>query len=191
MTESEAPARPPGDGKKALGALIGTLGVLVILGAIGALAFSWYVRRQREREVVGLMWSYAEAQVMYHRNDWVGSGTLGVLEYATPYTLLNTQNDNTGTPIDLVDSTFAAARGEDGIPKHGYLFMDMNAIGGVVFNWVDDFGLCATPAYYGRAYRRTFIVCTNGTVFYKDLGESRFVTDYPADPTAAGWVIAE
>jgi hypothetical protein len=35
------------------------------------------------------------------------------------------------------------------------------------------------------------MVATNGVVFYKDFGESRFVKDYPADPRAAGWKIAE
>jgi hypothetical protein len=46
--------------------------------------------------------------------------------------------------------------------------------------------LCATPARYSFMTRRTYIIATNGVVFYKDLGKSKFVTDYPPDPGGAG-----
>ncbi len=187
-TAGEAPAPPPGDVKKLIGATIAVLGVLAILGAVGALAFSWYVRRQREKRVVGLVRGYCSAQTMFKRNDWDQNG---ILEYAPDYTVLSTQPDAAGTPIDLIDSAFAAARGENGIPRHGYLFLDMQTIAGVAVDWVNDYALCAAPADYGHPFTRTYIVATNGTVFWKDLGRSEFVTDYPANPTLAGWTIAE
>ena len=70
-------------------------------------------------------------------------------------------------------------------------FEDMTTIGGRPIDWEKDFALCATPAVYGQVGYRTFIVMTNGTIFGKDLGGSEFVDDYPADPCAEGWIIAE
>jgi hypothetical protein len=90
----------------------------------------------------------------------------------------------------LLDRAFAQAKGPDGTPKHGYLFYSMETIGGEKINWANDFGLCAVPAEYGKTGRTTFIISTNGTVFSIDnMGKP--VTDYPADPTEEGWIIAE
>jgi hypothetical protein len=85
----------------------------------------------------------------------------------------------------------AAAVGATGKPWDGYLFKDMASIGTVKIDWINDYACCATPAKYGGETRLTFIVCTNGTVFCKDLGKSQFVLDYPADPAAAGWKMAQ
>jgi len=60
---------------------------------------------------------------------------------------------------------------------------------GKPIDWQRDYALCATPAKYGDGGKRTFIICSNGTVFCKDLGRSGFVEDYPANPTAKGWTI--
>jgi len=199
MSNGEAPEKKS---NALLWVLLGCGGALVlaaILAIVAAIAIPALVgvretakAASTEANAVGAMRACAEAQVMFHRNDWVGSGTPGVLEYATPYTLLNTQVDATGQPIQLIDSALAAARGPNGTPKHGYLFRDMQTIGGVKINWVDDFALCAIPAQYGRTGRRTFIVSTNGTVFGQDQGPTgTFVDDYPQNPTVAGWIIAE
>ena len=71
----------------------------------------------------------------------------------------------------------------------------------MAIDWVNDFGLCAAPSVYGRTGYRSFIVCTNGTVFGKDIvtgqpptfAEDADMDNYPADPSAAGndWTIAE
>ncbi len=146
-------------------------------------------RSSLETNAVGSMRAYCAAQSMFHRNDWDGDHTL---EYAEDYTLLSTQKDGTGQPIQLIDAAFAAAKGAGGVPKHGYVFREMKTIGGQKIDWVNDFALCAIPAQYGRTGYRTFIICTNGTVFGKDQGAAgKFVDDYPADPSAAGWIIAE
>ncbi|MHC4914850.1 MAG: hypothetical protein ACYTGB_05105, partial [Planctomycetota bacterium] len=110
---------------------------------------------------------------MYHRNDWealqAGPGMVGVLEYARPYIWLNTQLDGGGTSIQLIDTAFANASTTvppSGLtsPKHGYVFDDMQTIGGLAIDWLNDYGLCGTPSVYGRTGYRTFIVSTNGTV---------------------------
>jgi type II secretory pathway pseudopilin PulG len=199
MSNGEAPEKKS---NALLWVLLGCGGALVlaaILAIVAAVAIPALVRVRStaksvstEANAVGSCRAYAEAQVMFHRNDWVGSGTPGVLEYATPYTLLNTQPDNVGQPIQLIDAALAAAQGPNGTPKHGYLFRDMKTIGGVKINWVDDFAICAIPAQYGRTGYRTFIISTNGTVFGKDQGPTgTFVDDYPQNPTVAGWIIAE
>ena len=183
-----------GQGMAIGGVITGVLSVIMIPVMMAIVVPSMLRARQGslEANTIGSCRAYASAQIMFHRSDWKGSGTPGVLEYATPYTLLSTQKDNTGNPIDLIDSTFAAAQGPNGVPKHGYLFQDMQTMGGVKINWVDDYALCAIPAQYGKTGRRTFIINTMGTVFGKDQGPGgTFVTDFPANPVAQGWIIAE
>ncbi|MHC4914520.1 MAG: DUF2950 family protein [Planctomycetota bacterium] len=177
------------------GAMTGML--LLPLGALGVVkALSATERRTHScGNARSSMRSYVSAQSMYHRNDWEalcpGPGTVGILEYARPYTWLNTQLDGGGVPIQLIDTAFAGAQGWNGAPKHGYLFRDMKTIAGEEVDWTKDFALCGTPSTYGRTGYRTFIVTTDGTVWVKDLGYSDFVDDFPADPPAEGWVMAE
>ncbi len=143
----------------------------------------------REANAIGSCRVFAQANTMFYRNDWRGSGTVGVLEYAFPFTLLGTQPDGRGQPIQLIDKAFSRATSPKS-NKHGYFFVDMLTIGGVRIDWVNDHGLCAIPAKYGGKTKRTFIVNTTGTVFGKDTG-GKPVFDYPNNPAAAGWVIAE
>ena len=140
-----------------------------------------------ETNAVGSCRAYAEAQTMFKRNDWDGDGKF---TYAASFPLLNTTPDARGQPIQLIDGAFAAATSPT-MPKHGYYFVNMKTIGGRKIDPANDFALCAVPAVYGKTGYRTFIVCTNGTTFGKDLGRSELVDDYPADPCADGWIIAE
>lgn len=194
MTETE---KAPGKSNAAKTALC-LLAVLLVGGAIVAVISISLSRSRRntadsmrahlEFNSVGSMRAYAEAQAMFHSERVQG---FGVLKYATPYTRLYTCADGSGNPVGIIDTAFAGAQGPNGAPKHGYLFLDMKTIGGKSINWVDDYALCGTPARYGRTGCRTFIVNADGTVWGKDLGESKFLEDFPADPAAEGWVIAE
>jgi len=177
--------------------LIEMMIVVAIIAIIAAIAIPSLLAARRgslETNAVGSCRAYCSAQTMFKRNDWDADN---VLEYADDFTLLNTQVDGTGaTTIQLIDSAFAAAEGVGGVPKHGYLFEDLVSIGGAAnpIDWINDYGLCGVPSSYGRSGYRTFIVCTNGTVFGRDIDLSAgpaFETDYPADPQGAGWIIAE
>jgi hypothetical protein len=139
-----------------------------------------------ETNAVGSCRAYAEAQSMFHRNDWDGNG---VLEYAAGFTQLYSTQDANRTPIQLIDRAFSLAA-TPRAPKHGYYFVDMVSIGGTKINPATDFALCAVPAVYGKNGKQTFIINTNGTTFGKDTG-GKPVFDYPADPVKAGWKIAE
>jgi type II secretory pathway pseudopilin PulG len=172
-------------------AIVGIVAVpiIAIIAAIAIPSLLSARRSSLETNAVGSCRAYCSAQTMYHRNDWDNDNTL---EYAVPYTKLYSQVDATGNSINLLDAAFAGAKGPNGTPKHGYLFDDMKTMGGVKIDWVNDYGLCGLPAQYGRTGYRTFIVCTNGTVFGQDQGAAGgFVTDYPADPSVAAWIIAE
>ncbi len=167
------------------------LGVLVIglFLAVGiAVGVNWWRRISRnEIGAVGSCRAYAEAQCMSRS----GSGDLPYVDYCHPYTELVTRKGRDGKPMELISRGLAAGRGLQGVPHHGYLFQDLKTIGGKPIDWVDDFGLCATPAKHGVTGRRTFILDTKGTVWGKNLGKSDFVKDFPANPQAAGWRIAE
>ncbi|HOX08273.1 MAG TPA: DUF2950 family protein [Planctomycetota bacterium] len=84
-----------------------------------------------------------------------------------------------------------AAHGLDGIPFHGYRFLECNSIGGRAINWDSKFALCASPVVYGNSGHLTFIMREDNRIWHKDLGRSEFVADFPADPAAAGWTLAE
>ena len=172
--------------------LIEMMIVVAIIAIVAAIAIPSLLAARRttlETNSVGSCRAYAEAQVMFHRNDWDADL---MLEYALPYTLLNTQIDGAGLPIDLIDSAFAMAAGVGAPPKHGYIFGDIASIGGVPINWVDDYGLSGIPSTYRRTGYRSFIINTQGTVFGMDQGPGgTFVPDYPNNPSLAGWIIAE
>jgi hypothetical protein len=168
--------------------------LLPMVGLGGMRLWAAYERRgvrisSLDTNAIGSVRAYCSAQSMYKRNDWDGDGEL---EYAEIPAELTTQVDGAGTPIELMDRAFAAAQGVYGVPKHGYIFRAMAYIDTERIDWKKDFALCAIPAVYGRTGYRTFIVSTSGTVFGKDQGEGgTFVDDYPADPDAEGWIIAE
>jgi len=139
-----------------------------------------------ETNAVGSCRAYAEAQTIFHRNDWDNDG---IMEYAARFPLLASTLDATGTPIQFLDGAFARALTPKN-PKHGYYFVDMVSIAGAKIDFVTEFGVCAVPAVYGPGTRRTFIVTTMGTVFAKDTG-GKPVFDFPKDPGKAGWIVAE
>ncbi len=93
----------------------------------------------------------------------------------------------------LLPDDFIAARGPNGRPYHGYLFMEIQKFdNGVPVDPSGDFAMCATPAVYGQTGYRTFIVATNGLVMGVDFPDGRrFVDAYPVDPMATipSWLI--
>jgi hypothetical protein len=141
-----------------------------------------------ETHAAAAMRAYAAAQSTYHRNDWDGDGKLG---YAHPFTLMGKCTDEAARgSIQLVDAAFAAASSPQA-PRHGYWFKDMETMAGKPIDWSRDFALCAMPAKYGGARRRTFLVSADGTVWGKDLGKAQYLADFPADPAGEGWRIAD
>jgi prepilin-type N-terminal cleavage/methylation domain-containing protein len=191
--------------------LIEMMIVVAIIAIIAAIAIPSLLAARRsslETNAVGSCRTYCGSQTMYKRNDWdvvVGggpvnvAGTAGVLEYAEDLRDLAETVDGNGNPINFVDQAFANASIKGAAqPKHGYLFEDMTNIAGGAIDWINDFGMAAQPSVYGRTGYRSFIVNTNGTVYGKDIqfaGTPTFadadLTDYPADPTANDWIIAE
>jgi hypothetical protein len=163
--------------------------VLAIVAAIAIPSLLAARRGSLETNAVGSMMTYCAAQTMFKRQDWDSDGEL---EYAKPYALLYSAAGPDGTPVMFIDQAFAAAAGAAGMPKHGYVFSEIETIGGQPVDWTTDFAFCALPADYGRTGYRTFIVKTDGTVYGMDQGPAgTFVTDYPADPWSEGWILAE
>jgi prepilin-type N-terminal cleavage/methylation domain-containing protein len=184
--------------------LIEMMIVVAIIAIIAAIAIPSLIAARRgslETNAVGACRSYYSAQTMYRRNDWDGDT---VLEYAgdpnstnaggaaqTGFVALCTQTDSEGSEIKLIDDAFAAAI-PGGPSKLGYNFQDMTDIDGTLIDWSTECALCALPSVYARTGYRTFIICSNGTVFARDQGSAgTFLNTYPGDVAAAGWVIAE
>lgn len=154
------------------------VGVPLVYGIVGA-------RRQAaEDRIVGQLQAYKESQYAWHREGREGSKQL---RYVQDYTKLVDFAEAPEAARKLVDSAFAAARGADGKAKYGCQYRELGTIFGNPINWDGDFGICATPAVYGRTGRRTYLMKTDGDVWWKDLGKSEFVTDFPQGIEAAGW----
>ncbi len=192
--------------------LIEMMIVVAIIAIIAAIAIPSLLAARRgslETNAVGSCRTYCSAQTMFKRNDWdvvpgqvlLAPGANGVLEYAADLRDMNRAIDGNGETIKLVDSAFANASNKEAnpAPKHGYLFRDMVQIAGTNIDWVNDYAVAAQPSVYGRTGYRSFIACTNGTVFGKDIqyaGLPTFLADadlqnYPADPAGTNWIIAE
>ena len=137
-----------------------------------------------ELYAMGSCRAYALAQIAYKL------GGAGRPAYAHPYPELVKSGLAAGTASES-ERAWTLAEGPLGAPAHGYLFGDMRTVAGRPIDWSKDFALCATPAKYGGATLRTFIVGSAGTVWAKDLGKSDFVADFPADPLREGWQVAE
>jgi prepilin-type N-terminal cleavage/methylation domain-containing protein len=184
--------------------LIEMMIVVAIIAIIAAIAIPSLIAARRgslETNAVGACRSYYSAQTIYRRNDWDADM---LLEYAgdpsttnaggapqTGFVALCTQTDAEGKKIKLVDDAFAAAI-PGGPSRLGYNYQDMTDVAGSPINWVVDCALCAMPRFYSRTGYRTFIICSNGTVFACDQGSAgTFVNDYPGDLSAGGWVVAE
>ena len=190
-TNSAPDAQQPRPLRRAL--LVAGLSV-VSAAALGIWLVGPMMQRRHDRSelyAVGACRAYAETQSAYRRNDWDMDGTLA---YAHPYMELSKHQKDMDAMISITgfeDWASRAILSIEGVSERGYLLQDMQTLAGKPIDWTTDFALCATPAKYGGARRRTFIVSTDGTVWGKDLNKSEFVSDFPADPAAAGWHIAE
>jgi len=153
-------------------------GVPVTVGLVGLF------RHRAEERIVRQLRAYRDAQYAYHREDRDGDKRT---EYARTAQDLLALQDLPDEVRKLVDAGFAAARGAKGQPRDGYLYLEMKTVFGVPINWEGEFAICATPAEYGRAGRKTYILKTDGDVWARDLGRSEFVEDFPMDVSGKGW----
>ena len=72
-------------------------------------------------------------------------------------------------------------------PQEGYIFEKCRTIAGQAIDWKSEWAMSAKPEVYSPETRYTFIARGRLGVWGKDLGESRAVDDFPADPQAEGW----
>jgi Protein of unknown function (DUF2950) len=167
----------------------------LIIGTPVTIGLVTYYRQRAEEQFVEVFRNYGRAQGVYHGRDRDGDKKL---EYCRRLGgLVDVEKQLSGndvppeTPVKerppLVSSELAAARGSKGQPFRGYLFLEMNSIWKIDINWEGDFALCAIPAEYGKTGRKTYIMKTDGDVYWKDLGESQFLKNYPQDLEGKGW----
>jgi hypothetical protein len=144
----------------------------------------WSHKAFLETSAVAAMKQYAAEQEIYKKTDWDGDGKF---VYADTLDKL--------AAVGLIDKEFAQARGRQGKPWRGYLFLEMKTIGGAPIDWSSDYALCAIPARYGVTGYRTFITKIGGPLCGRDCGcdggPVGFVEDYPADVVGTGWLLPD
>lgn len=154
--------------------------------------------------------AYAEAQEIYHRNDYDGDG---VLEYAQSFKGNYSLYERTAGAGDLalLDRAMAAAEGPPGIsPKAGYVFKILKAQGPAAYggaksylvpnaaggtDMTGGYALIAQPTQYDVTGCGCFMINQTGTVFESDLGEHTAervakITEFNPDPKE-GWAPTE
>ncbi len=172
---------------------IGTIVVAIVVAVvvIVTVLMVWRAARKSAREagVVNACREYANAQRKFYRGDRDGDGQF---EFAEKLIQLGSIDISGGRTLVLIDKEFGQA-GDGKTPYRGYLFREIPTINGVLIDPCENYALCATPAEYGVSGQRTFIVSSNGNgmVFAKDLGESKFISDYPANPVKQKWNLIE
>lgn len=159
--------------------------VVAVIAVLAATAIPSFVAAKiatNETSAIASLRTYASAQQMYRQVDYDKDS---VLSYATPYTILYSTDVN-GRPLELIPKDFADAT-QPGRSKSGYFFTDITQGAGGPFNINAEHGLSASPAYYGRTGRMSYIIETGGTVYMQDLGDNIPVVSWPAQPRAEGW----
>ena len=200
MTESETPVNSEDARQKRRfkGCLIAFLiSAAVIVGVPVTIGIVQHMRRKAEERFVDVLKGYCRAQSIFHGKDrdddtkleysWDMRELVNIEKKGRKAPAEPPEGEAAEEPKPLVGREFAAARGDDGKPYMGYRFREMQTIWGIRINWTGDFALCATPAEYGKSGRRTYIVKTDGDVWWKDLGESRFLKNYPQNLEDEGW----
>ena len=159
------------------GALLLALGLVWFVAAVVVLPR--ILRPRTEASIVAALRDYSEAQFRFKRSKAAGAGQESFA-------------DQLPKLRGLLPDEVIAAWGPSGKPYHGYLFRELKTIAGQPVDWLNDFGVCAIPAKYGVASRRSFILTTNGTVFGHDWGKQvEFFEDFPADPLSSPWILGQ
>lgn len=171
--------RPHSDTSRRFRALFLTLGFSTLYSVVLAIAPTYLCRSHcgcgNETYAAASCKMFAEAEEIYHRADYSGSG----IQYAmTCQALLGKRGE-----IALVDKTFAQAEigNPQMAPKAGYYFKVLTAQGPNAFggrkSYIDatgqmtlGYGLIAIPAVYDQTGRNCFIINNYGTIFHQDLG---------------------
>lgn len=181
--------------------------ILLLMGVITMPGFGCMERYRQgnieanESSAIVALRAYVSAQSQFKRSDYYD---IGQLVYASPDSTQGIGNgypdlyrigykvrasEGTGPVLKLIHMKFANAhcdRGADAKPMSGYLFDDLEGVGGYQYDFTIDCGLCAVPAEYGVTGRNTFIVDVTGTVYQQDTG-GQPVRRYPSASGLRRW----
>ena len=159
--------------------------VVAVVAVLAATAIPSFVAAKiasNEAVAAASLRAYVSAQEMFHRTDHDKDGAFS---YAVPYTDL--YSAQAGGGIALIDQAFGRANAVSRA-KAGYFFTDITRGAEGPFDKKSMYGLCASPALYGRTGRATFIVDPSATIYMNDLGDNIPVVDWPGNLQAKGWM---
>lgn len=207
--------------------LIELINVVAIIAIIAAIAIPNLLQarmRSNESSAVTLLRKYYEAQQTFksQKNGSLPENSLrgGSTGYADNFSLLHsghpltTGSDgrpapDTGRALNLIEKEFAAARGPNGIPFHGYLFAEPSGAGDSDVDavidpatgtaavdpgnfWANRFALIAVPSVSGRTGTKAFYIDNNGVLLMKELSvevraDDSLIMDTPLK-NASDWI---
>jgi hypothetical protein len=174
MNETEKSTEPAGSNLKLYCA--GTIIVVVLVVSVNY-GMKQSTLQSNEQQAANACKAYAEAQEIFHRNDWDGDG---ILEYTPKISDLWETKPGTGN-VALISAEFAAADATLPNPKpfKGYLFKPLlsRTVNGKTSSYLIapghqtlGYAIMAYPAKYKMTGVNTFTISNTGTIYQKDLG---------------------
>ena len=185
--------------------LIELMIVVAIIAIIAAIAIPSLLRSRmaaNETAAAASCKAFAEAEEIYHRTDYGGTGTLQYSQFLTGANSLVDGVSATSGALALIDKTFGNAETTfaNSAPKAGYLFTVLTsqgvaATGGArtyltgAKNYMTlGYALNAVPGSYDSTGRDQFIINSNGTIFQRDPTSSANNTLQPTFNPDTTWV---
>ena len=181
--------------------------VVTIIAIIASIAIPNLLQARmasNETACIATLKAIATAQAQFRRLDHpFSTGTLGVYEYARPFTNLYAL-DTSGEVLVYVDkgtndSHFTAGTG---LPKAGYFFYDLltivpsGSLTSVALDYKLRYGITAVPSGYNLSGRNSYYRDDKGVAWQSDTGinPSSSATTFwemHENPKIDGWVVTE
>ncbi len=165
--------------------------VLVIIGIIAAFAIPSMLESRTSANESGAekaLRTIVDAEATFYKTDYDMDGknySYHIGGAGTGLSNLSAQLDGNGQAINLIDPVLAGGL------KEGYIYGDC-----ADYNTVDadrrGFAYYAVPEVYKQTGRKSYVVSSDGVMYYMDTGSNAVIAGFPgatpAAMAAAGWI---
>ncbi len=157
--------------------------VLVIIGIIAAFAIPSMLESRTSANESGAekaLRTIVDAEATFYKTDYDMDGK----DYSYDLANLHDQADANGNPIALIDPVLKTGT------KEGYLFGVCTTYNAAGDNDKRGFAYYAVPEVYKQTGRKTYVINSEGIMYYKDTGNNNVIGAWPDPINDATWVKA-